>query len=543
MVLTCVNCKKHLLRSKGRSKIIKTVADAKLYSIRLKKTILLDDSLCDNCRRLRPEHGPSTTQQSAFEEDDAVFSSTPEDVPSTSQHAGFQEDDVLFSSSYSESDNGENDPEFVYDEDDSMEFNIKRVAINHKSCTICKLVPPGMKVIPIEARVQVYKKAKIYIPVGNRCCSTHLIGSIFFEDEIQKLEVVSNCTTLRSAEVESFFKSISDVSGSLFDKIKDQTVSDSEIHHLTGLRWENIKVLERKLVSLKCKAHSNIQAIVVFLFKLRTAMSNNVTATVFGIRNHQQVSAMFIAVIEAFKKDVITSFGINHISRDVLLAQTSRTATQLLRLQGDQLVLIFDGTYVRHQKSTNNEYQRKSYSGQKKTHLCKPFTICTTNGFIADICGPYLGTKNDATIMNDVMLDQDFRNLLKEDDIFVVDRGFRDVVNKIEEGGFRVLMPALKGNKKQLDTTEANESRKVTKIRWVVEAVHGAIAQKYKLLHHNLDNKLLPRVGDICKVAGYLHNEFGKRLDSDGELSEEILLHMESRMQTPNTLCDEVEQK
>ena len=45
----------------------------------------------------------------------------------------------------------------------------------------------------------------------------------------------------------------------------------------------------------------------------------------------------------------------------------------------DQLFLICDGMYARHQKSTNDEYQRKSYSGQEKVPLCKPFTICTTD--------------------------------------------------------------------------------------------------------------------------------------------------------------------
>ncbi|CAH2089004.1 unnamed protein product [Euphydryas editha] len=56
-------------------------------------------------------------------------------------------------------------------------------------------------------------------------------------------------------------------------------------------------------------------------------------------------------------------------------------------------------------------------------------------------------------------------------DIFY--RGFRDVVEFLNDKGLNVLMPAFKGNKLQLSTEEANISRKITKIRWVVEAVHG----------------------------------------------------------------------
>jgi hypothetical protein len=56
-------------------------------------------------------------------------------------------------------------------------------------------------------------------------------------------------------------------------------------------------------------------------------------------------------------------------------------------LHDEQLVLILDGTYCYCQKSSNNLFQRKSYSVQKKTHLLKPFVICATDGHIFDIYG------------------------------------------------------------------------------------------------------------------------------------------------------------
>lgn len=60
----------------------------------------------------------------------------------------------------------------------------------------------------------------------------------------------------------------------------------------------------------------------------------------------------------------------------------------------------------------------------------------------------------------------------------VLDRGFRDVKKMLEDMGFKVIMSSLKGNKSQLTTQEANETRDVTKIRWVIEAVHGIIKKK-----------------------------------------------------------------
>ena len=111
----------------------------------------------------------------------------------------------------------------------------------------------------------------------------------------------------------------------------------------------------------------------------------------------------------------------------------------------DQLFLIGDGTYAKHQKSTNNEYQRKSFSGQERVPLCKPFTLCTTNGYIIDMLGPYLANQNDAEILRSVIENPTgLYKFLKDSDIFVLDHGFRDVKDALGKKGFTVLMPALK---------------------------------------------------------------------------------------------------
>ncbi|KAI4482004.1 hypothetical protein M0804_009023 [Polistes exclamans] len=132
-------------------------------------------------------------------------------------------------------------------------------------------------------------------------------------------------------------------------------------------------------------------------------------------------------------------------------------------------------------------------------------------------------------------------NLLEPGDVFVVDRGFRDVQAHLEEKGYQVLMPALKGKRNRLTTTESNASRYVTKIRWAVEAVHGMLKQKYRLLDQKFDNKMLPRIGSFYRIASFLHNRYNKRLASDAEYFDEIVEMMESRNNTDNTLAEEVD--
>lgn len=132
---------------------------------------------------------------------------------------------------------------------------------------------------------------------------------------------------------------------------------------------------------------------------------------------------------------------------------------------------------------------------------------------------------------------------MNKGDKFFLDRGFRDAKDVLESKGFTVLMPALKGKRNQLSTKESNQSRFVTKVRWAVEAIHGIIKQKYRLLDRVIDNKLLPKIGLYLKIAAFLHNQFGKTLQSDATFSDEIVVRMKHQIDVENTLANEAEQE
>ena len=80
----------------------------------------------------------------------------------------------------------------------------------------------------------------------------------------------------------------------------------------------------------------------------------------------------------------------------------------------------------------------------------------------------YKATQNDARILRSIMkTDFHLVNLLKEGDVVILDRGFRDAVIELENGyKLKVMMPNfLEKGQKQFTTNQANESRLVTKIR------------------------------------------------------------------------------
>lgn len=539
----CCKClRKSLSKNDVRIKVINTASEVEAVRDQLNINVEIGFKLCDKCRRLvffgskAVEEQSSTSDKVQEEQVNSQFSELSVEssqTPSTSQSSGSVFELVSWP---------------TQEKKPTVELPLQRCVSSHKYCCICKR-KNDLTTVPMSARLQCFNKLKIFIPNGNRVCSEHLIKQKIFEDDLKQIEVHHNVSYLTAEEICTFLSNISDLSSqSVFDKVKSAELTEKQIYSFTGLTYDKLQELTSLLVSMR-KSHSRDinQAVVIFLFKLRTGASNDLISSIFDIENPIKISDFCESVINSFEKDILPSqFGVKSVVReDLIRKHTSFYAKKLFNLRDDQLALIFDGTYLRHEKSKNNEYQRKSYSGQKKVPLCKPFTICTTDGFVVDVPGPFLANENDASIMKKVMEDPDgLKLIMKKSDICIVDRGFRDVVPYLEELGFKVLMPALKGKRPNLTALEANESRFVTKLRWVVEAVHGVIGKKFKLLHHQLDNKLLSRARSYVRIANFLNNRFGKRLNSDQYdegLQDIITERMFNSIQIENTLAVEVE--
>ncbi|XP_036143574.1 uncharacterized protein LOC118645866 isoform X2 [Monomorium pharaonis] len=288
-----------------------------------------------------------------------------------------------------------------------IEIPIQRTLSTHKYCCICSS-KINLTVIPEEARMQSYIKKKIYIPVGNRCCTNHLIKNRIFEEDLNLLKIYSNTTSLTGLELSKMMETLSiKCDSTLFNKVGEFNLSEKQLDVFTGLTWDNIIQIKDMMISLRnSKSRSVIQALVVFLFKLRTGNSNKMIASILQLENEQSVSDYSLSIIKSFENDILPfHFVIHAVNRDNLIQNHNTEITRKLFNVHDNLFLICDGTYARHQKSTNNEYQKKSFSGQKKVPLCKPFTICTTDGYIVDMLGPYLANQNDAEILKNIIQD------------------------------------------------------------------------------------------------------------------------------------------
>ena len=499
----CAICEKWVHKIKGRVLRVDSQEDATRYSLLAGKTVTPGGVVCGKCRVQFPKRTDRRNRnERAIARTETGYEST---------------------------------------DDELIEIGLPTPASGHGRCLRCNATNE-LRTIPFKVRQIAFTKANIIIREGSRVCSNHVISRDATPEQLNEIPMVAEVTSIAASDLE---KLMGDAPrGSLFDRMGLWELSDQQLKVFTSLSRNEFETLQNSLRFLKnSRARSASQALFVFLVKMRTGLSDEKVAGFLELPCAQRVSAYFNSVADAFRLLVGTDFGATSLSREDLVRNTSTAARELLNLREDQVVLIVDGTYHRHQKSSNNSFQRDSYSGQKKVPLCKPFTICTTNGFVVDFAGPYYGTENDSTIVKKVLRSSELCGLLKHDDIFIVDRGFRDAIDDLKSLGFRVLMPAMRANRKQVPADEANESRRVTKLRWVVEAVHGVVKQKFRLLHNTLDNKLLPKVKLLWDVAGYLHNRYGRRVWASDTMTAEQIRNINLHMETVNELGEQVEKE
>ena len=130
---------------------------------------------------------------------------------------------------------------------------------------------------------------------------------------------------------------------------------------------------------------------------------------------------------QLYNNFVPNNLGFDHLeSRDETFSHNNFIANRLFlsdqQRERKAKITIWDGTYIRMQKSMNVAVQKLTYSGQKKAPLFKPMICCFTDGYIYEISTYHGGSVNDATVMKGVMAQcATFFQTFKLRDVFVVD--------------------------------------------------------------------------------------------------------------------------
>lgn len=242
----------------------------------------------------------------------------------------------------------------------------------------------------------------------------------------------------------------------------------------------------------------------------------------------------------ALLSDIAPKFVNHERSRDNLLSHCSRLSKNLFTTRPDQIVVIWDATYIYVEKSLNHSAQKKTYNSHKKRNYVKPMLCVTTDGTIISAVGPFKATENDASIMQKILPEfiPSMRNF-QEGDVMLVDRGFRDCIEDFENRGFRVKIPAHASGNRQLTCLEANRTRLVTKCRFEVEKMNGVLKNTFKMFSITQETYWVPTLMHDFTIAAALVNRLKsmrpKQNPSDLHI-DELSRKMLERLNTPNFL-------
>lgn len=277
-------------------------------------------------------------------------------------------------------------------------------------------------------------------------------------------------------------------------------------------------------------------ALYMYLMKVRTALPNEDIGAAFGI-SKSTVGRYIDKTRDALGND----FMPEHINvaqdREEMLQRSSTMCNGIFNPNGDKVILVCDGTYLFINKSRNYQMQRETYTDQKKRNNIKVMMMVTTNGYILYALGPYKAGQNDARILQEIDQTTTVFASLRNGDILLLDRGFRDCIDHFTAKGLDVKMPALvqrSVNDSQLSTIDANQTRLVTALRFVVEARNGHMKTVYKIFNSIWNSLSLPHLVKDFQICAALLNRYHVNIESNRPFAHEMATLMLSRLHIDN---------
>lgn len=363
-------------------------------------------------------------------------------------------------------------------------------------CFIC--VRNCQFLLGLEARVDFYVKTEKFLLNYTRCCNGHLN-----DDGTIKLEFIEHNVSIplgiimNGLEVKQWFSKIREYISAAAEKRFESEINfeDDDFKSLTSLSKEQFLELYGYCGPVfMCNNYRHVtkKQLIAFLIKLRQGLSDRFLKSFMHYSSRQNVSLAISLVRESLMvRFVRDNLGFNSMEvrdrNNFIQTHVTEFSNILYNPEPNirRAILYPDCTYIRAPKSSHFRVQRQSYSSHKKYTLLKAGLIVAPDGYIVDIHGPYFSDSrnNDASILIREMRDeqQEIRNWIQDYDIFVVDRGYRDAVEFLNNLNLNCeIPPFLPRGQRQLTTEDANTARTITKTRWIVESRNGHLKSVFK---------------------------------------------------------------
>lgn len=418
----------------------------------------------------------------------------------------------------------------------------KRVAATSIHCIFANCHDMERLMIPKIIREMCLLRNKLYIPACARVCRHHLNNGAWSD-------LTSDLNDFTSSNFDAILNIMSKGYQHTFNFGNVELMPPHLCHYWLGKTHEEFEELMLCVPSLIQYVKCPSLAMCIYLVKLRTGESNDRLATLFKMSRSTLEYKMAIARRCLTEEFVPRHIGFAHMNAEQVAARNTIIADGLfgnpnLPVDVKPAIVMCDATYIYVQSSSNYKFQKETYSLQKSDNLVKPFMIVCCDGYIIDCLGPYRATTNDATITRvDLLKDESrIRDFFRQGDIFILDKGFRDVILLLEEFGFQAKMPESRlDGEHQLTTLQANNTRFVTMCRWVVEIVNGRIKRDFRIFRDVYNNRAAGHLKEDLMVVCALINKFHQPIEDPPEAREYVEI-ARRRLNLPNYLADFVDQ-
>ncbi|KAL1501391.1 hypothetical protein ABEB36_006717 [Hypothenemus hampei] len=304
----------------------------------------------------------------------------------------------------------------------------------------------------------------------------------------------------------------------------ESTFSDDEFSAISPISRDQFQDLYIHCVPVSVQegnVHKNRNIskknLLTFLCKMKQGLSDDLLRVIFKYSCRQAVHRAISLVRRSLMLDFVPhNLGLASITRAQYIERHVTSFSNELYNPSPEnpvAIMIIDGTYAHLEKSSNFQ----------SLHIHGPYYSDSSN--------------NDAAMLrNQLENGMGLREWLNDGDIIIVDRGYRDVLPFLDNLGIEYKMPALlQQGQRQLNTEEANDSRLVTKTRWIVEARNGHIKSVFKFFKGKISIVHAENLGDFYRIAAALLNKYRKPIVMSGadlELARKMLV----RSRTPNVL-------
>ncbi|XP_045159433.2 uncharacterized protein LOC123524898 [Mercenaria mercenaria] len=248
----------------------------------------------------------------------------------------------------------------------SVSLGIPGAPSTHSRCIVCKRPGPKLIVVSQNARFWAFIDKNILIRAGSRCCPVHVNSDGNILPELLEKNLVTEQSMLNRTSIAQLVQQMRQVCQQHMDSFDN--IRDEDCKHMTGLSSAQFEDLCRHILD-KVKStpsRSPRMSVGLFLFKLKSALSNQLLVTIFRIR----VSSVRRAV-STVRKALMRSFvplylGLKSVTREQIINKHTRPlAKSLFGVDDNSMILVLDGTYIYIQESNNFYFQRQSYSIHK----------------------------------------------------------------------------------------------------------------------------------------------------------------------------------